>query len=101
MSKFKIGDKAIYLIDEIEVEVEILRTPQAEEKCMKDIVKSCPELYHYCPDLFKTQIIIEDRIKYVKNRTLFEKNSQEYIIAKLNKLEREINRGFFARIFNK
>jgi rRNA processing protein Krr1/Pno1 len=98
MSKFKIGDKAIYLTDEIEVEVEIYRIPQDQ---IELLAREKPEVRFLLPELFKIQIVIKDRIKYVEEQTLFEKNSEEYIIAKLNKLERKINRGFFARIFNR
>ena len=53
MSKFKIGDKAIYLTDEIEVEVEIL-----------DIFKRGKEYADLEPDTFYYKIIKRQRIEY-------------------------------------
>tara|TARA_R110000851_G_C12661066_1_gene521424 strand:+ start:56 stop:346 length:291 start_codon:yes stop_codon:yes gene_type:complete len=94
---FKTGDKAIYLTDEIEVEVEIYKEPSTcgmERSLLKYYAPSFLDLIHY-------RIIIDNKIICAAPSLLFKENSEEYIIARLNKLERKANRGFFARIFNK
>jgi hypothetical protein len=101
MSKFKIGDTAIYLTDETEVEVEILKTPlniTFSENGLQKYSKHFP----ISQNNFDYKVVsVFDNIIYAPEFKLFRKNSKPYFAAKLNKLERKINRGFFARIFNK
>ena len=94
MNKFKIGDKAIYLTDDQEVEVEIL-----------DIIEYPHELW-LGNRLMHYRIIKECIVDYIGRDNIFKKNSKPYFAAKFNKLEKEVQelkkpKGFFARIFNK
>ena len=57
--------------------------------------------YYYRSNLHKYRVICKNRIIDIESSDLFKENSQEYTIARINKLERRFNRGFFARIFNR